>query len=265
MTGRLLAGKVVLVVGAGPGLGRQAARLAATEGASVVVTGRSGASLDGIVAEIASGGGAATAIVADVTSDADCGAAVAHAESTYGGLDVVVFNAYHPGSMNVHIEHASTEVWRAAFDVNVLGAMRVARAAIPALRRRRGGSIIAISSQIARRSLPGRGDYTTSKAALLALVEVLAKELGPDGIRVNALVPGRMRGPAFDENLRGKAAAAGVTFDELEQSIAAQLSLARIPTDEETARSILYLASSLSAGMTGQALDVNGGETFRAL
>jgi NAD(P)-dependent dehydrogenase (short-subunit alcohol dehydrogenase family) len=74
-----------------------------------------------------------------------------------------------------------------------------------------------------------------------------------------------MRGPAFDENLRGKAAAAGVTFDELEQSIAAQLSLARIPTDEETARSILYLASSLSAGMTGQALDVNGGETFRAL
>ena len=232
--GGLLDGKVVVIVGAGPGLGRRAATACAAAGASVVVSGRSESSL-------------------------------AETVTATGGADVVVYNAYYAGTMNVPVEHADLDVWRAAFDVNLFGAIRIARAAVPSMRRRGGGSIIAVGSQIARRVFAGRGPYATSKIALLGFVELLAKELGPDNIRVNALVPGRMRGPAFDANLAERAAAAGVEPGELARSIGEQLALGRIVTDEEVAGSVVYLASDLSAGVTGQAIDVNGGETFHAL
>jgi NAD(P)-dependent dehydrogenase (short-subunit alcohol dehydrogenase family) len=109
---------------------------------------------------------------------------------------------------------------------------------------------------------PGRGDYATSKAALVTLGQVLATELGGDGIRVNTLVPGRMRGPALLAHYQRVAADTGTTLDQQEQGIADQLALPRMVTDEEVARSVVYLLSPLSAGITGQSLDVNAGETF---
>jgi len=259
----LLAERVVVVAGAGAGLGRQVALAAARAGAAVVVGGRTTGANAGTVATIEQAGGRALAVTADVTSD-DGGRRLADAAvETYGGLDGLVYGAFHPGGMDVAAVDADLATWQACFDVNLFGALRGVQAAAPALRRSDDGSVVLIGSQTGRRVRPGRGDYAVAKAALVTLGQVLATELGPDGVRVNTLVPGRMRGPALLAHYEQVAAATGTTLADQEQAIAAALALPRMVTDEEAARSVLYLLSSLSAGVTGQSLDVNAGETFR--
>ena len=261
MTG-LLADRVILVAGAGAGLGRQAARAAARAGAAVVVGGRSTEANAATAEGIEATGGRATAVPADVTDPAGARALVDAAVERHGRLDGLVYGAFHPGGMDVPAADADLDVWRATFEVNLFGALRVVQAAVPALRAAGEGSVVLVGSQTARRVKPGRGDYATSKAALVTLGRVLAQELGPDGIRVNTLVPGRMRGPALLDHYRRVAAATGTTLADQERAIAAALSLPRMVTDEEAARSVVYLLSPLSAGVTGQTLDVNAGETF---
>jgi NAD(P)-dependent dehydrogenase (short-subunit alcohol dehydrogenase family) len=263
MTGELLAGRVVVVAGAGAGLGRQVACAAARAGAAVVVSGRTadGANAE-TVATIAAGGGRATAVAADVTRADDVRRMVDVAVERFGGLDGVVYGAFHPGGMDVAAVDADMATWHACFDVNLFGALRVVQAAAPALRRSDDPSVVLIGSQTGRRVRPGRGDYAVSKAALVTLGQVLAIELGAGGVRVNTLVPGRMRGPALLAHYQRLADATGTTLDDQEQAIAATLALPRMATDEEVARSVLYLLSPLSAGVTGQSLDVNAGESF---
>jgi NAD(P)-dependent dehydrogenase (short-subunit alcohol dehydrogenase family) len=258
----LLDGRVVLVAGAGAGLGRQAARAAASAGAAVVISGRSAEANAATVADIEATGGRATAHTADVTVDADVDALVDATLDRFGRLDGVVYGAFHPGGMDVPVADADLDVWRATFEVNLFGAVRVVQTAAAALRHRGDGSVVLVGSQTARRVKPGRGDYATSKAALVTLGQVLARELGPDGIRVNTLVPGRMRGPALLDHYRRLAEATGTTLADQEAAIAATLSLPRLVTDEEVAGSVVYLLSPLSTGVTGQTLDVNAGETF---
>jgi NAD(P)-dependent dehydrogenase (short-subunit alcohol dehydrogenase family) len=258
----LLTGRVVLVAGAGPGLGRQVPLAAARAGACVVVCGRTSATIDGIAVEVADLGASAVAVPCDVTDDAACRAAVAAAEERFGGLDSVVFNAFDAGAMGTTVEQADMARWRAAFEVNVVGAAQLVQHAAAALRRRGGGTVVLVGSQISRRAFAGRGDYATTKTALLALVQVLARELGPDGTRVNAVVPGRMRGPALLQAFVQRAQANGTTPEDEERKVLDLLCLPRLVTDEEVARTVLYLCSDLSAGVTGQSVDVNGGETF---
>jgi NAD(P)-dependent dehydrogenase (short-subunit alcohol dehydrogenase family) len=258
----LLTGRVVLVAGAGPGLGRQVPLAAARAGADVVVCGRTAATIEGVAAEVVELGASAVAVPCDVTDAADCRAAVAAAEARFGGLDSIVFNAFDGGAMGTTVEGADMDRWRAAFDVNVVGAAQLVQHAAPALRRRGGGTVVLVGSQISRRAFAGRGDYATTKTALLALVQVLARELGPDGTRVNAVVPGRMRGPALLQAFADRARASGTTPEDEERKVLDLLCLPRLVTDEEVARSVLYLCSELSAGVTGQSLDVNAGETF---
>jgi NAD(P)-dependent dehydrogenase (short-subunit alcohol dehydrogenase family) len=119
-----------------------------------------------------------------------------------------------------------------------------------------------VNSQIVRRALPGRGAYATSKAALLTAAQVLARELGPYGIRVNSVVPGAMWGPPLRDHFERLADRAGTSVDEQYQRRSAPLALSRIPTDAECAGAVVFLASELSSAMTGQTVDVNGGETF---
>jgi NAD(P)-dependent dehydrogenase (short-subunit alcohol dehydrogenase family) len=262
----LLAGKVVAVVGAGPGLGRRVAWAAAHAGAAVVVGGRSGSTNAATVAGVEAAGGRALAVACDVTTGTGCRDLAATAVEGFGRLDGLVYTAFHPGGMSVPAVDADLQVWRDTFEVNLFGAVRAAQAAAPALRRAArvdgDATVVLVGSQTGRRVRPGRGDYATSKAALVTLGQVLATELGGDGIRVNTLVPGRMRGPALLDHYRRVAAATGTTLEDQERAIADQLALPRMVTDEEVARSVVYLLSPLAAGVTGQSLDVNAGETL---
>ena len=164
--------------------------------------------------------------------------------------------------MHDTVEDADLEAWRPAFEVNLFGSLRMAQAAIPVMRDQGAGSIVFVGSQIVRRVLAGRGPYASSKAALLAAAQVLAREVGPYGIRVNTVVPGRMWGPNFQRFHEDRAEARGVTLDEELQPVRELLALRTIPTDAEVAGAVLFLASDLSVAMTGQTVDVNGGETF---
>ena len=202
------------------------------------------------------------AVTADVTSADDSRRLVEATIDAFGGLDGLVCCAFHPGGMDVAAVDADLATWRACFEVNLFGSLQLVQAAAPELRRSDAGSIVLIGSQTGRRVRPGRGDYAVSKAALVTLGQVLATELGPDGVRVNTLVPGRMRGPALLAHYQQVADATGTTLADQEQAIAATLALPRMATDEEVARSVLYLLSPLAAGVTGQSLDVNAGETF---
>jgi NAD(P)-dependent dehydrogenase (short-subunit alcohol dehydrogenase family) len=140
--------------------------------------------------------------------------------------------------------------------------VQMTQAVVPAMKERKAGAIVFVSSMSARRHQPGLGAYSATKAALLSLVVTLAQELGPDGIRVNSVVPGYVWGPSLKWYFRKLARERGVDAQAIYDEVAAETSLRRIPDSAEIADAILFLASDLARGITGQALDVNGGHWF---
>ncbi|HET6812279.1 MAG TPA: SDR family oxidoreductase [Acidimicrobiales bacterium] len=260
----LLQGRVVVVAGVGPGLGAHVARDAAAAGAAVMLGSRNAAYLDELSAELRDAGAVVARRTCDVTSDPDCRALFSDAVDELGGVDGVVCNAYAQSrAYGRTLEESDVDDWKEAFDVNVFGSLRVVKAAIPALKARAAGSVVLVGSQIVRRVFAGRGPYAASKAALVTAGHVLARELGPFGIRVNTIVPGRMRGPALERHLTNLAAERGTSFEAELARMESDVPLPQLTTDEECARVVVFLLSDLAAGMTGQSVDVNAGETMR--
>jgi NAD(P)-dependent dehydrogenase (short-subunit alcohol dehydrogenase family) len=267
----LLDGRVVVLSGVGPGLGRHIAEHVCAAGASVMMGARSTEFGEKLADELRSRYGHASGSEAgpgragfrrcDVTSDDECAELVAAAEASFGGVDVVVANAAAM-SRGTTLAGADVDDWRPAFEVNLFGALRLVKAALPALERSDAASVVFIGSQIVRRVFPGRGPYAASKAALLTAAQVLARELGPDGIRVNTVVPGRMWGEPLRRGLPLLAEERGMTVEQQLERMRGDVSLPDLATDEECARAVVFLASDLSAAMTGQSIDANAGETF---
>jgi NAD(P)-dependent dehydrogenase (short-subunit alcohol dehydrogenase family) len=186
---------------------------------------------------------------------------MAAAAEEFGGVDVLVNNAFRPDVFQ-SFEDVDLTVWRKIMDVNVFGSLQMTRAALPFMRRRGGGSVVMVASMVARQPQPGQGGYAISKGALLTATRVLADELGPSKVRVNAVVPGWMAGPSVDIYIEMTSTGRGVPAQVVVDELNARVPLGRIPSDEDVAGSIVYLASDLSSAMTGQALDTNGGEIF---
>lgn len=264
LSGRVLEAKVVVVSGVGPGLGRHIAEDSLAAGAKVVLSARSEEYLAELAAELGGRYGADRVATqrCDVTSDEECRNLMAAAEAAFGGVDAVVANAFASGRRDTTLEESEVDDWKIAFDVNFFGSLRLTKAATPVLRRRGGGAIVYIGSQIVRRVRAGRGPYASSKAALLTASHVLARELGPDNIRVNTVVPGRMFATPLHGYIQQLADQRGTTFDEQVAIMVNDVSLNKLATDEECARAVVFLCSDLSASMTGQAVDTNAGETF---
>lgn len=257
----LLEGKVAVVSGVGPGLGREVALAMAREGAHVVLGARNQSRLDAVAAEVAALGGRAVPVPADVTDPAQAQRLVAAGLEAFGRLDVLVSNAFVPDVFQP-FESVDLETWRRIMDVNCFGALRVAQAAVPHMREGGGGAIVFVGSMIVRKPLPRQGGYAVSKAALMTAAHVLAKELGPYNIRVNSVVPGWMWGPSVEGYFQAVAARTGRSVEEQYAEVAKDIPLGVIPTDEDCANAVVFLASDLAAAVTGQSLDVNGGEVF---
>src|SRR3954447_363043 len=248
------------VSGVGQGLGRFIVENAVAAGAAVMMGARSTDLGTQLAAEL----GAEHKVAfqrCDITSDDDCAALVAAAEERFGGVDCVVNNAAST-ARGITLEEGSLDDWRPVFEVNFYGSLRLVKAALPALKRSQSGSVVFVGSQIVRRVFAGRGPYASSKAALLTAAQVLARELGPYGIRVNTVVPGRMWGAPLQGGIAGLAAERGMTPEEQYQKMRSEVALPELATDEECARVVIFLASDLSASMTGQSVDTNAGETF---
>jgi NAD(P)-dependent dehydrogenase (short-subunit alcohol dehydrogenase family) len=245
----------------GPGLGRQAARALANHGAHLVLAARRQASLDEVASEVEALGARTITVATDITDPEQCARLVERATTEFGGVDVLVNNAFRFDAFQ-SFEDVDLAIWRKIMDVNLFGSLQMTRAALPSMRARGGGSVVMVASMVTRQPQPAQGGYAISKGALLTATRVLAFELGSSGVRVNAVVPGWMAGPSVDIYIEMTSQSRGVSPQEVVAELNARVPLGKIPSDEEVAGSIVYLASDLSAAMTGQAIDTNGGEIF---
>ena len=248
-----LKGKVAIVTGASSGIGRAAAKLFAAEGAKVVVAARRAAELEALVAEIARDGGTAVALAGDVQSEAFAKDLVALAVSRFGRLDIAYNNAGTLGEMgpSTGISEAG---WSAALATNLTSAFLGAKHQIPAMLEHGGGSIIFTSTFVGYSfAFPGTAAYAASKAGLIGLTQALAAEYGPQGVRVNAILPGAVE----TEMYRGMNDTA-----ESQAFVTGLHALKRVAKPEEIARSALYLASDDSSFVTGTASLVDGGASI---
>ena len=257
----LLEGKVAIVSGIGPGLGRRAAVRLAANGADVALGARRKSTLDDVAAEIEALGRRVVTLSTDISDADQCAALCQLAASELGRVDVLVNNAFRYDAF-LSFEDVEIEKWEKITSTNVFGSLRMTKAALPHLISAGGGSVIMVASLAARQPQPLQGGYSTSKGGLLTATKVLAYELGHRNIRVNAVVPGWMKGPSVDIYLQMTAAQRGITEAEVEAELEKPIALGRIPADQEVAGAIVFLASDLSSAMTGQAVDVNGGEYF---
>ncbi|MBW0013916.1 SDR family oxidoreductase [Mycobacterium sp.] len=254
----MLAGKVVVISGVGPGLGTTLARRCARDGADVVLAARSADRLDDVAKQVIDLGRKAVAVRTDITDDDQVRNLVDAALQSYGRADVLINNAFRVPSMKP-LAGTSFQHIRDAIELSALGALRLIQAFTPALEESHG-SIVNVNSMVLRHSQAKYGAYKMAKSALLAMSQSLATELGEKGIRVNSVAPGYIWGDTLQGYFEHQAGKYGTTVDQIYAATAANSDLKRLPTEDEVASAILFLASDLSSGITGQTLDVNCGE-----
>lgn len=255
----LLEGRVVLVSGIGPGLGRSNALACAREGADLVLAARTEERLEGIAKEVEALGRKALCVRTDIAEDDDCKNVVARAIETFGRLDVLINNAFVMPGFEMLVDQSLDEI-RRTFEVNLFAALRLSREAAPHLEQSPGASIVMINSSVMRHVRPTFGAYKMAKHALLALAQSLACELGPRGIRVNSIAPGFIGEAAADGLAALQSHHTGQPAAEIKAEIVASHMLRRIPEPDDIADAVLFLASDLARAVTGQCLDVNAGE-----
>ncbi|MBB3441063.1 MULTISPECIES: glucose 1-dehydrogenase [unclassified Rhizobium] len=243
-----LAGKVAVVTGASKGIGAAIAKALAAEGAKVVVNyASSKAGADAVVEAIAAAGGKAVAVQGDVSKAEQAKGLIDAAVREYGRLDVLVNNSgvYEFGA----IEEITEEHYHRQFNVNVLGLLLTTQAAVKHIGE--GGSVINISSVVTSLTPPASAVYTGTKGAVDAITGVLAKELGPRKIRVNAVLPGIVETEGTHT--------AGVIGSDFESNAVAQTPLGRIGQPNDIATITTFLASDDAGWLTGEKLVAAGG------
>ncbi|MHA0289229.1 SDR family oxidoreductase [Mycobacterium sp. C3-094] len=254
----MLENKVVLISGVGPALGTTLARRCAQEGADLVLAARTVERLEGVAGEVEGLGRRAVSVGTDITDEAQVSNLVEKSLEAYGKVDVLINNAFKVPSMKP-LAKTSFDHIRETFELTVLGALRLIQGLTPALAEAKG-SVVNVNSMVVRHSDPKQGAYKMAKSALLAMSQSLASELGDQGIRVNSVLPGYIWGGTLQGYFEHQAGKYGTTVDEIYKAAAVNSDLKRLPTEDEVASAILFMASDLSSGITGQALDVNCGE-----
>ncbi len=254
----LLQDKVVVVAGVGPGLGRAIALQSARAGADVVLAARTASRLDEVAKEVTDLGRRAVAIPTDITDDGATARLAEAALDAFGRVDALVFNALAMPPI-ADLTEVDLDAIRAALDANVVAALQLTRLFIPALATTRG-SVVMINSMVVRYSQRTMGPYKLAKAALLALAQSLATELGPRGIRVNSVAPGHIWADSLKWYFGYLGKKRGVDAQQIYDETAAAIDLGRLPEPDEIADAVVFLASGMARAITGQCLDVNCGE-----
>lgn len=243
--------RIVLITGAGIGIGRATAKTFAAMGDHVVVTDVLVKEGESVVAEIKAAGGSAEFHKLDVRSTEAANALVAEIESAHGHIDVIVANAGI--AHKAPLDTLDDDKWDLTFDIDLKGIFRVVRAAAPKMRERKSGAIVALSSIMGvAYGWDEHVHYSAAKSGVVGLVRGLAVELAKDGIRVNGMAPGYIRTAQLlsEENSLGEKGA---------QEAAAFIPMGRIGVPEDIADVIAFLASDSARYMTGQTLVVDGG------
>lgn len=251
---RALEGRTAVVTGAGTGIGRAIAETFAEAGAFVVCAGRNEATISEVASHV---GG--LAVACDVTDLTQVEHLFARAMGARGRVDVLVNNAGQTGPVGALAE-VDLAAWRDCVEVNLFGAMHCLRLAARVMGTQRGGSIINMSSRMGLHGYPMRTAYSATKFAVIGITEALARELGPLGVRVNALCPGAVSGELMDRVIARRAEAEGRPPEEIiRRDYTDTAALRRWLSPEEVARAALFLASDASSAMTGESIKVDCG------
>ena len=247
-------GKVAVVTGGAGGLGKAICEALLQEGASVVIFDAVAASIESALASLSPAyPGKVMGELVDVRDAAIVTAAVEHAATEFGGIDILIAAAGGSLGTPKDLEEIEPEHLDLVIDVNIKGTFNVAQAVVPFMKVRGGGAIVTFSSIGGRSTSPVTGiPYAAAKAGLLGLTRRLAREVGPDGIRVNAIAPGLF----LTDRLQGM-------FDAMEakerDEVLDAIPLRRMPELRECVDPVLFLASDAASYVTGTVLDVNGG------
>ncbi|MCO6453283.1 MAG: sorbitol-6-phosphate dehydrogenase [Caldilineales bacterium] len=256
--------KVALVTGGAQGLGAALCLRLAAEGCDVAVADLNGEGADATAAEIATSTGRRTlGIRVDITDEAQVEAMVKLVVETFGRLDIVVSNA---GILIAEaIWEFPAEKWRAVMNVNLFGYMLVAKHAARVMMEQRSGAIIQINSKSGKKGSFKNSAYAASKFGGIGLTQSLALDLAEYGVRVNAICPGNLLdSPLWVDSLYSQYAKKwGITEEEVRQKYIDQVPMKRGCTYEDVANALVFLASDQSSYMTGQAINVTGGQEMR--
>ncbi len=259
----ILEGKTVVVCGVGPGLGREVAKAALRDGANVIIGARNLPKLEGIAKELDSSGERVAALGVDINDGERCTSFLDQAAKRFGGVDAVVQVAAFDTQFGT-LATTTEEDWHTCLNANVIGTMRIAKAALPHLKSRGGGSLVLVGSQSMWVSPPmPQLAYASSKGALVSAMYHLAEELGPDKIRVNMVIPTWMWGPPVEGYVKWQADERKVSEQEIIDEITADMPLGEIPKDDDVAEAIIFFCSDRARMITGETLLVNAGQFMR--
>ncbi len=259
----LVRGKTIIVVGVGPGLGREVAAAALRDGANVVIAARRAEALADQAKSLDPTGERVLAVPTDVTDAAGCEALANTATERFGTVDAVVQVAALDTVFG-DLESTAEEDWTKTLAINVTGAANIARAVTPAMEKSGGGSIVLIGSQsMWKPPMAPQLAYASSKGGLLSAMYHLVHELGPKKIRVNMVIPTWMWGPPVEGFVAGEAKRRGVPESEVIAEITDKMPLGEIPKDDDVANACIFFCSDHSRMITGETLLVNAGELLR--
>lgn len=248
--------KVAIVTGAASGMGKATVLLFGREGAKVVVSDRNGPGALAVAGEIANAGGVALAKACDVSRSAEVAALMAAALGQFGRIDILVNNAGY--GIYATVEETDEEAWDALMDVNLKGTFLCSKAVIPIMRAQGGGAIVNMASVTSMVGISRRAAYCASKGGVASLTRAMAIDHAADKIRVNAVGPGTIDTPFFDEIYAQQKDPAAYRRELSERQL-----MGRLGTAEEIATAILYLASDEASFCTGSLMMVDGGMTAR--
>ncbi len=258
-----LAGRVILVTGGNQGIGRAIALACAAAGADLVLAARTPGTLAESAAAVEALGRRALAVRCDVALESDVTGAVDAALAAFGRIDGLVNNAGIAGPTAPLLETTAAQ-WQEVFTVNLLGPVLLSRAVLRAMVAQKQGAIVNVASIYGpKRVYPLRTPYAALKAALVALSQTLAHEVGEHGIRVNAVCPGPIAGERIYGVWRRRAERTGESFEAIRAQMEGQAALRRVASAEEVAAACTFLLSDASRGISGQALNVCAGMEWR--
>jgi len=242
-----LDGKVAVITGGGSGIGRGVAKLFASEGAAVGIFDLNAANAKAVADEIAAAGGKAAIATGDVSKEEDVAAGLKSLVAALGDVDIMVNNA---GMDTTHeLDGMPTDMWDRMIDVHLRGTFLFTRAVLPAMKRKKWGRVINLSSQLAHKGAPTMVHYVAAKAGIMGFTRALAYEVARDGITVNCVNPGPINTPLLS----------GLPQDWLERK-KGELPIGRFGEVDEVAPVFLLLASDEGSYFVGASLNVNGGD-----
>jgi NAD(P)-dependent dehydrogenase (short-subunit alcohol dehydrogenase family) len=249
----MLTGQRAVVTAGAQGIGRAITEALVAQGAQVHVCDVVQSTLDDVRQALPG----VTTSLTDVANEAQVRVMFDELAQRWGGLDILVNNAGIAGPTD-RIEDTDLAGWQQTIDVNLTGPFLCTRSAVPLIKRRGGGSIVNISSAAGRHGFPLRSPYSASKFGVIGLTQTWAMELGPDKIRVNAILPGIVEGPRQDRVLSAKAQALGISLEAMRERALQRVSLRRTVTAQDIAAQIVFICSPAGATITGQSLSVDG-------